>query len=254
MLRTQLLGLFVVSIVTLTSGLVIPERRQEGPSSSDPENVTPIATEYNLPALSSTVTSSASKVTFTSSTASSTPTPTGFDEGEEFIPPPDPDKSFFEDEGAQGNSQGFINVSIGAQAGIIIAIVLVGLGIMGGCIWFWKKKQHEWKAALERRRTLRASRIAAKKAGMPLTPGLAGANRKSGLGPDRAKSADSKVPDVPGGFGGAKKSSSGSSSSASTLVSTEVTVADTSTRSQFDVLTPTDEVDPWWRKVVPKKK
>lgn len=86
---------------------------------------------------------------------------------------------------------------------------------------------------------------------MPLTPGLAGskeAHKKSALGPDRARKSETSK-------GLKEKKKTGSiGSSGSSVVSTEVTVVEQAQKSQFDVLTPTDEVDPWWRKVVPKKK
>ena len=153
------------------------------------------------------------------------------------MPPPPQSDEFYEDEGADGYSTGFINLSIGAQAGIIIAIVLVGLAIMGGCIWFWKKKQKEWKAAMERRRTLRASRIAA---------------AKSSRG-NRTPLANMTI--APGMKQGGKKAESSSkenkSQSSQNIVSTELTVP----ISQFDVMTPTEEEKPsWWKKVLPKQK
>lgn len=215
-------------------------------SSFDPNTVTDIATEMDIPAKTSS--SASSTVTGTASKTRSvtvTPTPTEVynnDDSGEYIPPPTPDESYYETEGADGSSTGFINVSVGAQVGIIVAIVLVGLGIMGGCIWFWTKKQKEWKAALERRRTLRASRIAAAKA--------AGTGTKK----PSSKKAEEKKGGEKKGTELTKMKKGNKNGSSSTVVSTEVTAVDVE-RSQFDVMTPTESESPsWWKKVLPKKK
>ena len=77
------------------------------------------------------------------------------DDHGEYFPPLPPDEQYYEDEGADGNSTGSVKLSIGAEAGIIVAIVLLGLAIMGSCLWFWMKKKNEWKAIGERKRALR---------------------------------------------------------------------------------------------------
>lgn len=105
---------------------------------------------------------------------------------------------------------------------------------MGGCIWFWKKKQKEWKAATERRRTMRASRAKPSRgnrtplANMSVAPG---------------KKLDSKKAESP--------PTNNKSQSSENIVSTELTVP----ISQFDVMTPTEEEKPsWWKKVLVKQK
>lgn len=249
MLRSQAVVFFWVSFLALVSARAVDRRQATSITSSAPNN--PVATEFDLPIPSSISTSESSTASSTTrrttpnsvsptSTAIPTDNPHDYDDGGEYIPPPPHDETYYQDEGAGGNSTGFINVSIGAQAGIIIAIVLVGLAIMGGCIWFWNKKQAEWKAALERRRTLRASRVAAAKAA-GINTGKKGSNKK---GNEQKPSGLSKE---------TKADNNGSTSS---LVSTDTKPAEPVVeRSQFDVMTPTESESPsWWKKVLPKKK
>jgi len=238
MLRSQAVVFFWISLFALISARAV-DRRQ----------ATHIATETDLPSTtsisasgSSTIITTTTRPTATTSTsiAIQTDGPKDYDDGGEYIPPPPHDDTYYQDEGADGQSTGFINVSIGAQAGIIIAIVLVGLAIMGGCIWFWNKKQAEWKAALERRRTLRASRVAAAKAA-GISTGKKGSNKKG----------NEKKPS-----GLSKETKADNNGSTSSLVSTEAKPAEPEVeRSQFDVMTPTEDENPsWWKKVLPKKK
>ncbi|KAF8429783.1 hypothetical protein EV426DRAFT_135407 [Tirmania nivea] len=251
MLRSQTLVFLWISFFTLVSTRAVDRRQLNSITSSvplNPSTVTQTAIELDLPPRTSTPASESSSIRGTatktvSSTSTATPTvpPDDYDDGGEYIPPPPPDETYFQSEGANGDSTGFINVSIGAQAGIIIAIVLVGLAIMGGCIWFWRKKQAEWKAALERRRTLRASRVAAAKAA-GISTGKKGSNKKGNEKKPSGLSKETKA-DIDG--------------STSSLVSTEVKPAEPEVveRSQFDVMTPTESENPsWWRKVLPKKK
>jgi len=249
MLQSQAVFFFWVSFLTLVSARAVDRRQLTSSASFNPSTVTGLRTTTSIsvsesPATRSPITTTASRTATksVSSTPTATPTndPDNFDDQGEYIPPPPRDETYFENEGAGGKSTGFINVSIGAQAGIIIAIVLVGLAIMGGCIWFWKKKQAEWKAALERRRTLRASRVAAAKAA-GISTGKKGSNKK---GDGRKPSGLSKE---------TKVSKNGSTS---TLVSAEVKPVEPEVeRSQFDVMTPTESENPsWWKKVLPKKK
>ncbi|RPB24400.1 hypothetical protein L211DRAFT_161008 [Terfezia boudieri ATCC MYA-4762] len=242
MLRSRAVVFFWISLLTLVSARVVDRRQVTSITSSAPVNpstVTHIATPKPNSTLTTTTGPTATKSSSTS-TAIPTDDPPHYDDSEEYIPPPLPDAAYFQDEGAGGTSTGFINISIGAQAGIIIAIVLVGLAIMGGCIWFWNKKQAEWKLALERRRTLRASRVAAAKA-TGISTGKKGPNKKgNGKGPS----------------GLSKETKADNNGSTSSLASTEVQPAEPEVeRSQFDVMTPTESENPsWWKKVLPRKK
>ena len=250
MLRSQTVVFFLISFLALVSARVV-DRRQLTSAPFNPSTVTHIATEVNLPAPTSISTSESSEISTTRRTATNSvpPAPTApptdnSDDGDDqggYAPPPPSDESYYDSEGADGKSTGFINVSIGAQAGIIVAIVLVGLAIMGGCIWFWNKKQAEWKAALERRRTLRASRVAAAK-----TAGIS-------TGKNSNKKGNEKKPS-----GLSKEVKTSHNESTSSLVSAEAKPAEPEPeveRSQFDVMTPTESENPsWWKKVLPKKK
>ncbi|KAF8448591.1 hypothetical protein BGX38DRAFT_580686 [Terfezia claveryi] len=245
MLRSRTVVFFWISLLALVSARAVDRRQMTSITSSAPVNpstVTHIATPKTTSISageSSTITTFTTTTVPTATKSSSTSTSTAphYDDSEEYIPPPQPDAAYYQDEGADGKSTGFINISIGAQAGIIIAIVLVGLAIMGGCIWFWNKKQAEWKLALERRRTLRASRVAAAKS-TGISTGKKGSNKK---GNEKGPSGLSKE---------TKADNNGSTSS---LVSTEMQPE--VERSQFDVMTPTEsENRSWWKKVLPRKK
>ncbi|KAI5807876.1 hypothetical protein DFH27DRAFT_522581 [Peziza echinospora] len=237
MLQTRCLAL-VFTFFTVASSLVIQQRQAVTTSSVRPSStITSAPTPKTTTSTgeiggfeSHTVTHTAIEFEIPAETTSAAPTPTSnFDDNKEGIPPPDPDPKYYEDEGAGGKSDGFIDVSIGAQAGIIIAIVVVGLAIMVGCIIFWSKKKKEWKAALERRRTLRASRRS-------MAAAVAASSQAAG-GTKAKKGSD-------------KAGATQSGSSTSSVNSTEVRVVE---RSQFDVMTPVAPENPWWKKALGKK-
>jgi hypothetical protein len=64
--------------------------------------------------------------------------------------------AFSEDAGSSGKSDAFVNIPVGAQIGIIVCVVVIGLAGLGFTIWLWIKKRKQWAA---RRASMRASGI-----------------------------------------------------------------------------------------------
>lgn len=140
MFRSHSVSFFFISLLARTFARAIP-------ASPTTTKVSPTESP------SATSTASTSSITPISRTSS-------FDDGGEYFPPLPPGDQYYENEGADGHSTGSVKLSIGAEAGIIVAIVILGLAIMGSCLWFWMKKQKECKAMADRRRTLRTGHCA----------------------------------------------------------------------------------------------
>ena len=240
MLLSPILAFLVCSLALAPAAQAAPLSTTETGTLTITPHTTPTKAAKTTTTPSTTIKSTSSP--FSSPIPSSSPTGTtgtSGDSGDGFPALPETNQ-YYENEGAGGDTTGFIHLSIGAQAGIIIAIVIVGLAIMGGCVWFWKKKEKEWKAAMEKRRTLRASRIAAAKTSRGNRTPLANVTNMS--------AAPGKKPE-------SKKAESSSknnrSQSSENIVATELTVPN----SQFDVMTPTEDEKPaWWKKVLSKQK
>ncbi|KAL7274837.1 hypothetical protein RUND412_002247 [Rhizina undulata] len=58
--------------------------------------------------------------------------------------------------GADGSSDTFINMSTGAQVGIIVSIVIVGVAGIAGMFMIYRRRQRQWEKELRRRSFMNA--------------------------------------------------------------------------------------------------